>query len=147
MLFQQGAFVYQISEIPPETKQIITFFTVQDLKITSLSNVVSELSNVAGEYNQTSPCNLRVQAIDQPPVVSMRNNQTWIDIKAGVDLLCRRNQVKGNNTVVPMTRVVTLIAKYSIEGVELTRDFIIRLKTDKIDISIQGFMREPSPLG
>lgn len=112
-----------------------------------MSNIVSELSNVAGEYNQTSPCNLRMKAIDQPPVVSMRNNQTWIDIKAGVDLLCRRNQVKGNNTVVPMTRVVTLIAKYSIEGVELTRDFIIRLKTDKIDISFQGFMREPSPLG
>ena len=70
-----------------------------------------------------------------------------IEIKAAVDLMCRRNQVRGNSSIVPLTRVVTLIARYQIEGIEVTKDFVIRLKTDKIDISIQGFLREPTPLG
>lgn len=42
----------------------------------------------------------------------------------------------GNNSLAPMTRVATLIAKYQIEGFEVTRDLLIRLKSDKIDISL-----------
>jgi hypothetical protein len=59
-----------------------------------------------------------------------------VEIKVAVDLMCRRNQIKGNSSIVPLTRVATLLAKYQIEGIELTKDFILRLKTDKIDVSI-----------
>lgn len=59
-----------------------------------------------------------------------------VEIKAAVDLMCRRNQVKGNSSIIPLTRVATLIAKYQIEGIEVTKDFLIRFKTDKIDVSI-----------
>lgn len=46
-----------------------------------------------------------------------------------------------------MNRLATLIARYQIEGFELTRDFLIRLKSDKIDISFSGFLKESSALG
>jgi hypothetical protein len=70
-----------------------------------------------------------------------------VEIKAAVDLMCRRNQVRGNSSIVPLSRVATLIAKYQIEGIEFTKDLVIRLRTDKIDVSIQGFLKEQSPLG
>jgi hypothetical protein len=59
-----------------------------------------------------------------------------VEIKAAVDLMCRLNQVKGNSSIVPLIRVATLIAKYQIEGIEVTKDFLIRFKTEKIDVSI-----------
>jgi hypothetical protein len=70
-----------------------------------------------------------------------------VEVKAAVDLMCRRNQVRGNSSIVPLNRVATLIAKYQIEGIEFTKDLVIRLRTDKIDVSIQGFLKEQSPLG
>jgi hypothetical protein len=70
-----------------------------------------------------------------------------VEVKAAVDLMCRRNQVRGNSSIVPLNRVATLIAKYQIEGIEFTKDLVIRLRTDKIDVSIQGFLKEGSPLG
>ena len=108
ILHAEGAFIYQIEEVPAETRQI-TFGTVPDLKWNSLTNIIADLNQVANEYNKTSPCVFRV-ASSEAPIIFMKNNQSAFDANIHVQIWCRRlNQTAANVKIVqPFSRVLSL---------------------------------------